>query len=303
MSGPSRGTAAGRAYRDLQALAAREDRDTSEFLNLYALEGFLDRLSVSARSADLVLKGGVLLAAYDTRRPTRDVDLQAAATSNDTETVPALVQEIAGIDRDDGLSYDTATATAHTIREDDEYSGVRVKLTGSLATAVIPFHVDVNVGDAVWPAPAPVDVARLLGGSITVLGYSITMVLAEKIVTAVQRGTASTRWRDYADIYLLTDRQSVDGNKMGVSLRTVAEHRGTRMFSLADALVGYGDIGQTKWSAWVGKQRLAERLPENFQDAIGRAVAFADPVVHGLVADHTWDPQAAAWTEAAMPTT
>ncbi len=63
MSGPSRATVAGRAYRDLQALSARQNRSTQELLALYALEGFLDRLSVSKRAGDLVLKGGVLLAA------------------------------------------------------------------------------------------------------------------------------------------------------------------------------------------------------------------------------------------------
>ena len=30
---------------------------------------------------------------------------------------------------------------------------------------------------------------------------------AEKIVTALQRGTANTRWRDFADIYLLRTQQ------------------------------------------------------------------------------------------------
>jgi hypothetical protein len=45
-------------------------------------------------------------------------------------------------------------------------------------------------------------VPRLLGGSITVRGYPLSMVFAEKIVTAVQRGTVNTRWRDYADIVL-----------------------------------------------------------------------------------------------------
>jgi hypothetical protein len=29
------------------------------------------------------------------------------------------------------------------------------------------------------------------------------MVFAEKIVTALERGTANTRWRDFVDIYSL----------------------------------------------------------------------------------------------------
>jgi hypothetical protein len=55
------------------------------------------------------------------------------------------------------------------------------------------FHVDVNVGDPVWPNPGLVEVPRLLGGVITVTGYPLSMVLAEKIVTALQRGSVNTR--------------------------------------------------------------------------------------------------------------
>ena len=39
------------------------------------------------------------------------------------------------------------TVTAESIREENEYSGVRVTLRAHLATAVEPFHIDVNVGD------------------------------------------------------------------------------------------------------------------------------------------------------------
>jgi hypothetical protein len=41
VSGPTRDTPAGRAYRDLQNKARRERRPTDELLALYALEGFL----------------------------------------------------------------------------------------------------------------------------------------------------------------------------------------------------------------------------------------------------------------------
>lgn len=42
----------------------------------------------------------------------------------------------------------------------------------------------------------------LRGGEIVVRGYPLAMVHAEKIVTALVRGTANTRWRDFADLYL-----------------------------------------------------------------------------------------------------
>jgi hypothetical protein len=120
-------------------------------MRLYALEGLLARLAASRHVTQLVLKGGVLLAAYGTRRATRDIDLQAQQVSNALGNVLTMIQEIAGISIDDGLTYATEAATAHAIRQDDAYRGVRVALVCSLASARISLHVDVNVGTPYGP--------------------------------------------------------------------------------------------------------------------------------------------------------
>jgi hypothetical protein len=65
-------------------------------------------------------------------------------------------------------------------------------------------------------------VSRLLGGAITVRGYPLSMVFAEKIVTAVQRGTVNTRWRDYADIAILSAVHDVNGDELAGSIDVVA---------------------------------------------------------------------------------
>ncbi len=199
---PSHATVDGHAFLSLRALAKKDGRTSAEYLRLYALEGFLARLVASAHADDLVLKGGVLLAAYGLRRPTADIDFAAQNRSNEVQEVRNLVIEIAQIqlaeDADDGLTFDMNTVTAELIREENEYSGVRVSVRAHLATAVEPFHIDLNVGDPIWPAPGEVLLPKLLGGEIRLLGYPMTMVLAEKAVTALQRSTANTRWRDLA---------------------------------------------------------------------------------------------------------
>jgi hypothetical protein len=295
VSVPARDTVAGRAYRDLQNKARRESRPTEELLSLYTLEGFLDRLAVSARSRDLVLKGGVLLAAYDLRRPTRDVDLQAPAMANDAATILALVTEIAGIERDDGLVYAIGQATAETIRDEDEYPGVRVSVGATLATAHLRFHVDVNVGDPVSPAAQLVEVPKLLGGSISVRGYPLAMVFAEKIVTAVQRGTANTRWRDFADIYLLSRRHVIVGTVLAHSLDVVARHRVAELAPLGEVLAGFPVLGQTRWANWSRKQRLTDRLPTEFGEVLDAVTAFTDPVLRSQTDGQHWDPNHASW--------
>ena len=174
-----------------------------------------------------------------------------------------MVKEIAGIDIDDGVTFDLTTAKATLIRDEDIYPGVRVTMFTQLWTARQQFHIDVNVGDPIHPSPSAIQVPRLLGGELTVLGYPLVMVFAEKIVTAVARGTQSTRWRDFADIYLLARRHHIDGGQLIQSIREVATYRGTELVLLGEVLDDYGRIGQVQWSAWLRRQQMVGRLRTN----------------------------------------
>jgi hypothetical protein len=296
MANPNRDTTAGGAFIELRALARAEGRNVAELLDLYLLEGFLGRLAGSEHSPHLVLKGGALLAAYGTRRPTRDVDLLATDLHVDTDTVLALVGDIAAQARDDGLEFDPASASAHVIRDEDEYSGVRVTMTATLGRARLTFHVDVNVGDPVWPAPGPVTVPGLLGGHVELLGYPLPAVYAEKIVTALQRGTANTRWRDFADIYLLRAQRDVDGTDLTTALTAVAHYRDVPLQPLTQALAGYAQLGQTRYRASVQRRDLTDRLPTQLADLLDGVQQFADPPLTGQTDGGTWNHTTLAWT-------
>ncbi len=75
MSRPTRQTAGGRAYLDLQNRARREGRTTQELLILYVLERWLARLAASPAAGTFVLKGGMLLAALAATAGYRQVSL------------------------------------------------------------------------------------------------------------------------------------------------------------------------------------------------------------------------------------
>lgn len=296
MTAPSRDTPEGRAYLDLRKKARADRRPVDELLHLFVLECFLHRLTESRYSGQLVLKGGVLLAAFGERRPTRDVDLQGQDLDNDAENVKVVVCEIAAADAGDGVVFEIDTASAEVIRDEDAYAGVRVTMGARLATARPPFHVDVSVGDPITPEPEDVHVPRLLGGELVVRGYPLAMVHAEKIVTAIARGAVNTRWRDFADIYLLSRHHSVDGNELARSIRDVADHRGVRPQALNTLLDGYARIGQARWAAWRRKQTLDDRLPETFGDVISAVVDFADPAIDGRATGRTWDSESGTWS-------
>jgi hypothetical protein len=296
VTAPTRATTAGRAYLDLRKKARADRRPVDELMQLYVLEAFLARLAATRFSDRLVLKGGVLLAVFGERRPTRDIDFQAQDFDNDPAMILAAITEIAGVGLDDGVIFDTETATAEMIRDGDPYQGVRVSMTAGLATSRPGFHVDVSVGDPITPPPPTVHLPRILGGEIIVRGYPLAMVHAEKIVTAISRGTTSTRWRDFADMYMLSRHHAIDGADLTTSIREVARHRKTRLAPLDRALADYGSIGQQRWEAWRRRQRLDDRLPGQFSKVVTAVVTFADPAISGMAAQQSWDPATGTWS-------
>lgn len=292
---PTLRTVAGRAYLDLQNLARRQTRPTDELQQLYALEGFLARVAASAYAERFVLKGGVLLAAYGARRPTRDVDMQGREISNRIEDILEVVRDITAVHLDDGLVFDPAHAKAETIRDEDEYSGVRVTLTATLAAARLSLHVDINVGDPIWLAPRTVALPRLLGGTIQRSDYPLPVTYAEKIVTALHRGTANTRWRDFADLFLLSGQHPVSGDEVEQALAAVADYRQVDLMPLTDVLHGYALLAQARWEAWRRRQRLDDRLPGSFTEILATVITFADPALRREITEQDWEPGARAW--------
>lgn len=243
-----------------------------------------------------MLKGGVLLAAFGARRPTRDVDLQAQRTANDVDTIRDIVTEVLEIPCDDGLEFDTVGISASLIREDGDYSGVRVAAGARLATGRMRLKIDVNVGDPIWPEPQEVDMPRLIDdSSISLRGYPLHMVHAEKIVTAVARGQANTRWRDFADVYLLSRAHDIDGQLLQRAVNVVAEHRAVQLVRLSDMLRGYGELEQSRWVRWRAKHHLEPLLPDNFATVLEAVCVVADPVLTQDVADSTWRADSRTW--------
>jgi len=293
---PTRDTPAGQSYNSLRNLARKHQRDFAEYLTLYALEGLLARLASSTQATDLVLKGGVLMAAFAARRPTRDIDLRASGLANDVAACEQLIRAIATIELGDGLHFDPSAVRGETIRDEDLYPGVRVRMDASLANARIAIHVDLSFGDPISPAAEPIDLPRLLGGSVRLLGYPDHMVLAEKIVTAIQRGIANTRWRDFVDVDAISSYRVIAGADLTRSLATVAAHRQATLRPLDQVLAGMAQSAQPKWLAWRRKQRLETSTPQHFQDLIKRYVAFADPILTGEATGLMWNPESASWT-------
>lgn len=261
---------------------ARSDRTgvpapTQEYLIRHLLESFLDRLTRTVHAEDFVLKGGILLAAYGVRRPTKDADANAIGSDVTAEHLADVVRNIAAIDAGDGVAFDTDTITVQEIREQADYPGLRVRVKARIGPWTGTAAWDVSTGDSIIPAPMRVRIERVLGDPIELLGYAPETMIAEKGVTILERGITSTRWRDYVDIAQLA-RQGIDTAELLRSARAVARYRGVLLEPVGPHLAGYGQIGQAKWAAWRRKEKLEAVSEENLDDQAARVASYLDPI-------------------------
>lgn len=266
---------------------------------MYVLERWLARLAESPHVGEFVLKGGVLLAVFEARRPTADADLLARNMPNDEASVVARVIELAEgvLDPDDGVRFLTGTAVARTIRDDDLYSGVRVGMDCELSTAKVKLWLDVNFGDPITPAPRVLELPSQRPGvpGVPVLGYPVETVLAEKSSTAIALGDTSTRVRDYVDLYTLTGRQVLSYESVRAALDATTSHRGVELQPLSAVLGEFVSLREGAYRAF--KRRLGVdgvHLPERFADVVAAVVEFVDPLTEGDLRK-AWNPSDRRW--------
>ena len=158
------------------------------------LERFLRRLAVSPYKEHFVLKGGVLVAAFVglDYRNTMDIDMTLLHYSLHEDKLAHALNEI--------ISYDIGDDTAfhllrmESIRQDDEYGGLRIYMQAQSGTIAVPFSIDVSTGDAITPQPIETDIPSFFDAlsPVRIWSYNVETVLAEKLETILRRGVLST---------------------------------------------------------------------------------------------------------------
>ncbi|HKN95480.1 MAG TPA: nucleotidyl transferase AbiEii/AbiGii toxin family protein, partial [Pseudonocardiaceae bacterium] len=269
-------------------------------MTLYVLERWLARLAISPYADTFVLKGGMLLAVLDARRPTSDVDLLARRLPNDDVAVIACVRDVARTTggEEDGVEFLVDTVSAQPIREGDRYAGTRVSMTARVSTATVKLKLDINFGDPVTPDPQRIKFPSQRPGRAPtpLFGYPIETVLAEKISTAVALGEANTRIRDYVDLYTLTGRHELSYTSVHAALDATGGHRGVRLVPLSDVIGDFATVRQNAYGAF--RRRLGpdgEHLPAELTEIVLAVEAFVDPLVTGDVGQGRWVPTDRRW--------
>lgn len=283
-------------FSALQRIAREHGRAVQETLTLYVLERFLARLVESSFADSFVLKGGVLLAGYGLRRPTRDVDMQAIDFVLDEKHCRQVVAAVAAVVADDGVVFEAIPTRVEQIRDEEAYSGLRVHVSARLHKSPMALKLDISTGDPISPIAQRVMMPRVLGGEFAVMGHPLETIVAEKAVTILQRGATSTRWRDYMDLRSLAHSRAFSEATLRTAIEQVAQHRSVELSAPSASLAGHDDLAQQKWAAWRKKTDVEDITLAALNDQLADVCAFLDPVFVGIAApSREWSPITRSW--------
>ena len=170
----------------------------------FVMERFLERMSLSKYSGNLILKGGLLIASMVglDNRATMDIDTTIRNYNFSAEDAEKMIEDIIAVPLEDGTRF--TVKSVENIMDDAEYPGIRFKLEAVQDSMKTPLKIDISTDDVITPKEINYEYKLMFEErSIPLLAYNLETVLAEKIETIISRGTLNTRMRDYYDLMIL----------------------------------------------------------------------------------------------------
>ena len=254
----------------IKNLAVENNADPRILMRLYMMERFLERVSVSKYRDNFIIKGGVLVTSMlgVSLRSTMDIDTTIQNYDLSFESTKAMIEEIAHIVLNDGVSFEIKGVTQ--IMDEMEYPGIRFAIDSYVGRMITPIKIDVSTGAAITPRAVEFDYRLMLEDrSISVLSYNLETVLAEKLQTILARGILNTRMRDFYDVHALVSayRNTIDKATLRQAFVATCKNRQSENV-IENATKIYGTIASDEeltslWNAYQRKYPYAKDIGFN----------------------------------------
>lgn len=289
----------------LKAAAVRASKESGASADDVMRTYYFNRLAARVFTSDpdgWLIKGGqALLVRYsNAARLSRDIDLQSARPERSSEEAVAALVAAAGHDLDDMLRFTPTKFVAHA---DGERGGAQyfgVYIGNGLAATI---KVDVVIGRRLTGQPE----RRQLRSAVSmewpddwpkVLLYPVVDHVADKICAMYEwhNQAPSSRYRDLADLLLISQQEVIDGPLARQVLRSEA----VRRLGLGNdlRLPDEFEVPDRSWNDrnYGAAAALVSGLVgcRNLRAASVVARAFVTPLL-GEIPLGQWDPQEARW--------
>ncbi len=285
----------------LKNFAVSSGHTFQEALVYYGLERTIYRISVSPYAEHFVLKGGIFLYAIfekNYERATTDIDLLARRISNSGEEMKSIFKCIFAQDINDALSFDLDSIAVEDITEFKEYHGLHISAMGYLDRTKIPVGIDIGFGDVIYPGAVKMDFPVILDMEPPKVNvYSIESSIAEKLEAIIHNGYLNSRYKDFYDIYILSQKNSYRYVHLKNAVIETFRNRKTQITMdstvFSDEFLN-DSMHQTRWSAFLKKKRAFIQV--SLSNAMYRIKVFVLPLLEENEIPYIkWNPENGRW--------
>ena len=213
----------------MKDIAKKKGVPAQQVQQQYLLEEILKAIALSNYKDSFILKGGYLIGQIIglDKRTTMDLDVTLKGITLNTDTLISVFNKIVVLSESIFLFH---VESAESIRGEDKYGGVRLKISASYEHLQEYVFIDITTDDAITPRQIKYQVLSVFDGKqIDIWSYNLETILAEKIETILSRGELSTRPRDRYDVFVLTqlNGDTIDYAILSQAIYRTAEKRGT----------------------------------------------------------------------------
>lgn len=287
--------------------AKKRKKPFGEILQYYGIERFLYRLSKTPYKDSFLLKGGLVFYSWNTplRRPTRDIDF-LSTLENRKEVINQVIEDaISILFPEDGMHFDPDGITLEDTQVDADRKGIRAKFVGYLGKIEIPMQIDFGFSDEITSKPEVINYPTLLHDSASpqLKRYPVESVVAEKFHAVQRFANVPSRWKDYYDLWLISDQFELDDQPLSKAIARTFEKRVTpiptgRPISLtADLASRY----QKHWLAFLRKNELQNNEINDLLVLVDKLWVFLEWPITRIItsgsgqAQRRWEPSKRKW--------
>ncbi|MFE1319154.1 nucleotidyl transferase AbiEii/AbiGii toxin family protein [Kitasatospora phosalacinea] len=281
--------------------SARHGLGTQELMSVFYFSRLAARVFTHDPDGWLIKGGQALLIRYaGEARLSRDLDLQTASAARTVGEAVAALTAAAALELDDHLRFVPGRGRPHAdeskgaVQSFDVYLGLR---------KVSTVKVDIVVGRACTGKPEHRTLASIVGLEWPVdwpdaTLYPVIDHVADKICAMyeIHPNGPSGRYRDLADLLLISQRETLDGLSAQRALVGEAARRSTKgtPVGLPDAFV-LPDSGWNTGYPSAAALVIGLRGCRDIPTATSAAEVFVNPLLSPAPLDATWDPVTTSW--------
>ena len=209
----------------------RTGKTFDEILIYYGIERFLYRLSKTEYRDSFVLKGGLILYSWELplSRSTRDIDF-LGYLENKKEIIDQVIRAAISVSvPEDGIYFDPNTIYIIETQVHADRAGIQAKFCGYLNRTEIRINIDFGFSDELSSTANVTNYPTVLHGmpKPQLFSYPIEAVVAEKFHTMERRASVPSRWKDYYDIWLISEHFEIKAKSLATAILTTFENRST----------------------------------------------------------------------------